>query len=454
MAYLLGPFMVVALLAGLGLLGLLGWSAPFLHRRQTVLLVGVFFLAGPALKLLRQAPLISLAGYDAAPATVAAVEQQFFGRDEGATLLNNWEHMTPFWYRWYVENSFIPEEDLRVDWISVGGDNPWLESVFRTLPAGPLYVYDYRPEIVRGGFRLRPRGAVYQVVEPGETSLPPELTPLDGGAEQIVVRGYALPQRSVTAGDYVPLTLAFSAPLTPTDYYVPVVHVGDISYPFTTDSHLITPLWQAGEVIVERFDLALPLDLAAGRYPVTLDLKNLSSDTLLPLGLDLGVLEVAAHPNPPSTSALLANFRQRVGLARAAVRQGLSRRSAPWAEPLSARPGDAIYITLDWLSLAPAEESYTVFVHLIDPGNRPLLSLDYTPLGGAAPTHLWIPKWLPGQTLRDPYRMDLPPDLPPGTYFIEVGLYEMTGLRRLHLQDAGGNLVGDRYILGAVVVGE
>jgi hypothetical protein len=86
-------------------------------------------------------------------------------------------------------------------------------------------------------------------------------------------------------------------------------------------------------------------------------------------------------------------------------------------------------------------------------GNRPVIdNLDYTPLGGAFPTHLWIPKWLPGQRVLDPYRMELPPDLPPGTYQIEVGLYEMVSRRRLHISDTNGNLVGDRYILGQVIV--
>ncbi|MBP7590421.1 MAG: hypothetical protein KBA85_02370, partial [Chloroflexi bacterium] len=98
------------------------------------------------------------------------------------------------------------------------------------------------------------------------------------------------------------------------------------------------------------------------------------------------------------------------------------------------------------------EESYTIFVHLIDAANRPWVTLDYTPLGGSAPTHLWIPKWLPGQQMLDPYRLTIPPDLPPGTYYLEVGLYEMIGGRRLHMSDQAGNLAGDRIILGPVVV--
>jgi hypothetical protein len=53
----------------------------------------------------------------------------------------------------------------------------------------------------------------------------------------------------------------------------------------------------------------------------------------------------------------------------------------------------------------------------------------------------------------DPYRLEIPAGLPPGTYFIEAGLYEMTSGRRLHMADEDGNLIGDRYILGPVQVG-
>ena len=54
----------------------------------------------------------------------------------------------------------------------------------------------------------------------------------------------------------------------------------------------------------------------------------------------------------------------------------------------------------------------------------------------------------------DPYQLEIPDGLAPGTYLIEVGLYEMTSGRRLHMSDLTGSLIGDRYILGAVQVGE
>jgi hypothetical protein len=330
----------------------------------------------------------------------------------------------------------------------------WLDNVFDFLPGGPVYLSNYRREIVDAGFRLRPFGPFYRVVEPGDQSLPPTMTPLNGGANAVEIVGYELPRRAAGTGEYVSLSLALRAPEGTTDYFVPVLTLGDLSFPFTTDSHVVSPDWQPGEIIIERFDFALPHDLPPGDYPLQASLKNLSKDEDSGPVLDLGTLTVSASTNPAVTENLLANFRQRVGLAWATARGNGRAVAAPWPEPLRAEPGDIIKLRLGWRSLEYAEESYTVFVHLIDQANRPLVALDYTPLGGAAPTHLWIPKWLPGQAYTDPYRLEIPADLPPGTYLIEVGLYEMVGRRRLHIADEAGNLIGDRIILGSVIVGE
>ena len=452
MAYLLGLLAVVALLAGLGLHGLLTLSADRLRlpAAALALLAAAVFLLGPALQLARNAPYISLRDYTPAADYVTAVFDRFAGRGEGATLLNDWEHMTPLWYTQFVETRWPDAADVRPVLVSTA--QPWLESVFATLPGGPVYLSNYRREIVDAGFRLRPDGPFYQVVEPSETALPDGLTPVAGSGEVVEVVGFDLPPGEAAAGEFVPLTLALRAPAGTTDYYVPVVRVGGLSFPFTTDSHLTTPLWQPGEVIVERFDFALPHDLPGGLYPVSVALKNLSADGTVGSELLLGELTVIGNERPPDTSRLLANFRQQVGLAGATIRNGWDRRTAVWTEPLPARPGDTLRLLLQWRSLAPATESYTVFVHLIDAANRPLVTLDYTPLGGSAPTHLWIPKWLPGQRLLDPYRLTLPDDLPPGEYYVEVGLYEMVSKRRLHMADDAGNYIGDRLILGPVEV--
>ena len=453
MAYLLGPLLIVGLLAGVGLYGLLALAGERLRlpTAATAGLAAALFLLGPGLQLARNGPRVSLRNYTEAADYAATVFDRFTGTGEGATLLNDWEHMTPLWYAQFVEERWPDAADVRPVLVSTA--QPWLESVFATLPGGPVYLSNYRREIVDAGFRLRPAGPFYQVVEPGDESLPDGLTPLageSGAAVEIVA--YDLPRRDVAAGEFVPLTLALRAPAGTADFYVPFIRVGDLSFEPTTDSHLTSPTWLPDEIIVERFDFALPHDLADGVYPVAAGLKNLSANTVGETFFPLGELNVTGRATPPDYDFLLANFRQRVGLVSATARLGRERRAALWDEPLPARPGDTVHLLLQWQALARAEESYTVFVHLIDAGNTPLVALDYTPLGGSAPTHLWIPKWLPGQRLLDPYRMQLPPDLPPGTYYIEVGLYDMVGRRRLHMADDVGNTIGDRLILGAVVV--
>ena len=469
MAYLLGPFMLIGMLAGLGLVVIVNYATGrgfrgfprisadnFRKNPRPILLVAIFliaFLLGPLAQINRNLPHISLRDYSEGSDFVTAVFH-YFPPDANVTLLTNWEHMTPLWYTRTVEDRWPNPDSVRPEFISTGGANPWLEAVFSHLPGGSVYLHDYRPAIMAGTeFRLRPRGPFYQVVEPHNANLPAELTaitPVSGG--DLMLLAYDLPQREVRAGDFVPLTLAMQAPNETAEFYVPVITVGEMVFEFTTDSHLVTPLWYGDEIIIERFDFALPHNLPAGSYPVRVDFKNLSQDQLLPLNQSLGDLHVTAQANPPATDHLLANFRQRVGLVSGQAWHGLNRPVAPWEQPIYARPGDVIHLILEWEALALAEESYTIFVHLNDLGHFPHVSLDYTPLGGATPTHLWFPKWLPGQQMHDPYRLQIPAELAPGTYYIEVGLYEMVGLRRLHISDEQGNLNGDRYILGMVIL--
>jgi hypothetical protein len=462
MAYLLGTFLIVGLLSGIGLHGLLRLlpANSTSSRLLIFALIAAAFAWGPFLQVTRNAPYVSLHEYAEGSVYVDAVFDTFGSQRQGAVLLNDWEHMTPLWYARFVEGKRPNEADVRLELVSAA--QTWQARVFDLLPGGPVFLSNYRRDVVDAGFRLRPVGPFYQVVEPGDGSLPAGLNPVTVTAGEIELAGFLLPESRVTAGDFVPLVLAFRSPQGSEEYYVPLLRVGHLSFQFTTDSHVVTPDWVPGEVILERFDFALPHDLPQGIYPVTMGIKNLSTNEEFALDVPLGQLSVEGHEDPfpglaccASIDSLLANFRQRVGLLSVAARGNGHRVEAPWLEPLPVQAGDTIHLTLKWLSLAPAEESYTVFVHLIDQANRPVVdNLDYTPLGGASPTHLWFPKWLPGQRMLDPYRLIIPTGLAPGRYLIEVGLYEMVGRRRLHISDPQGNLIGDRAILGDVIVSD
>ena len=132
----------------------------------------------------------------------------------------------------------------------------------------------------------------------------------------------------------------------------------------------------------------------------------------------------------------------------ARARVGWQAREGFWQEPLVVRAGRAIAPTAHLASLGLPRDSYTVFIHLIDGAGRPVAVTITPPWAGPAPPTCGSPSGCLGQTFTDPYRLILPSDLPPGDYWLEVGMYGMTSLRRLPVVDLAGNLAGDRVILG------
>ena len=231
-------------------------------------LIFITFMVGPIWQLWQNAPHISLRNYNEGQEVIDAVANWSETQESGAVLLSDWERMTPLWYSRYVNDNWPETAVVTPKLVAAGTENPWLTAIFENLPAGPVYLSNYRPTVLAGTeFRLRPSGLFYQVVEPGDSSMPPEMNLVTAVADEIEIVGYGMPEQQVTAGDFVPLTLAMRASVVTNDFFVPVFYVGELRFEFTTDSHLITPNWWAGEVIIERFDFALPHDLAERCLP-------------------------------------------------------------------------------------------------------------------------------------------------------------------------------------------
>jgi hypothetical protein len=359
----------------------------------------------------------------------------------------------------YTQGEELNEEDVRLDYVSTA--KPWAEAVWSRIEDGSIYLPDFRPPVRRAGFRLVPEGTFYRVEAPPVKDAEPAY-PLDVWADdRIHILGYDLPRRAVRAGEPLNLTLYQRVEEPMEGIWMPYAQLGPVEARWTTDSRLLTTQWEPGEVVAERYEVLVPFHLEPGDYPLRLGYADLTGGRPeLPLAdgqatvlLDtITVLPSEGAPSKGTLEAALANLDNQVGLMSARVRAGFQRRSAFWERPVRAEPGDTLHLTLSWRALASPRGSATVFIHLIDGAGRYVAGWDYTPLGGSAPTYLWFPKWLPGQTFTDPYRLTLPDGLPPGDYRLEVGMYGMTSQRRFPVVDLGGNLAGDRVILGPVRV--
>jgi hypothetical protein len=107
--------------------------------------------------------------------------------------------------------------------------------------------------------------------------------------------------------------------------------------------------------------------------------------------------------------------------------------------------GQTITVTLLWQARQPVGEDYTVFVHLLDQAGRRWAQHDAQPLGNLYPTS----RWAAGEMVRDNHPLSLPADLPPGRYFLRIGLYRPASGERL-LVSTGG----DSLLLATLLVGQ
>ena len=176
-----------------------------------------------------------------------------------------------------------------------------------------------------------------------------------------------------------------------------------------------TGVWQAGEVIEQVYQLQLPDDVptpslywfgvglcdepGGERLPGTADGAPLPGGTVR-----LGTLRVLDRENRQPFQEV--NFRL-----------GSSIRLIGY--DLEVSQTDAITVTLFWKAEAAREESWTVFVHLLDQDGRVVAQHDGLPRQGAYPT--WA--WQEGDLVPDSHTLQMPSNHKPGTYRLLTGLY-------------------------------
>ena len=190
-------------------------------------------------------------------------------------------------------------------------------------------------------------------------------------------------------------------------------------------------LWQPGQIIPERFELVTEETIPYGAYKLQILWNDADDGPLWPVYRDndgnvldrilLGYIAVPPPVDDGGATAVNARFGDQITLSGYAVLG-------------EAAPGQTVEIRLYWQAVRPPDDNYFVFIHLLDAAGELVTNHDGQPMNGRFATRAWRP----GFTVPDNHPLLLPPDLPPGSYQVMVGLYQRETGVRLPVWDAAG----------------
>lgn len=109
-----------------------------------------------------------------------------------------------------------------------------------------------------------------------------------------------------------------------------------------------------------------------------------------------------------------------------------------------------VRVDLQWRSDVDRLAADSILLHVIDQSNGALVADgDHQPIYDNHP----FDAWQRGEVVVDTYWVQLPPDLPPGTYQIRVGIYDRTTGQRRAIDDPRNDAGGDSLMLATFAVG-
>jgi hypothetical protein len=450
--YIIPSFVLAAVLAGLAVAWPLGWLGrfgPAWLRYASAGLVAVGALAVGAQRLETSLPDQSMvyrtADGERALAGLAQVRPN-------SLILSDWESITPIWYGQKVEGV---NSDTKSAMVTASPNAPtWLIETEQGLADRPVSLAQRVPAIGEQ-YRQFPVGAFHEVQQRKVTERATNVGLLSQD-RAVRLLGYRLDRPVAAPGELVALTIYAKTDRGAEELYLPLIRLGEGGPLFRFDDSLryASSTWSDHEVIGGTYHLVVPASAPPG--PLSLDLAYQVASTGRLVGLSSGgpwtrlaQLEVTA-PTGPARAApdgALASFGQQIVLhaGRASV-DGSPIDLTGQPGLLRLRPGRPLELELEWSSLRWLDESYTLFIHLLDADNRLVAQHDALPLGGVYHTY----KWVPGQIVKDWYRLQLPADLPTGQYTLEIGAYHSMTTRRLPLLDATGGAKQTAFLWGLV----
>jgi hypothetical protein len=99
--------------------------------------------------------------------------------------------------------------------------------------------------------------------------------------------------------------------------------------------------------------------------------------------------------------------------------------------------GETLHVALQWTAAQTPGADYCVFLHLTDFNGRIVAQRDSAPADGTMPTT----RWAPGVQVNDNHGLQIPRDLLPGAYVLEMGMYDPGTGQRLGAESGGDQIV-------------
>lgn len=115
--------------------------------------------------------------------------------------------------------------------------------------------------------------------------------------------------------------------------------------------------------------------------------------------------------------------------------------------PNPVAPAETLLVNLFWQVREAPRFNYITFVHLLNGQGKLVTQFDRLAGGESTPSTTWKT----GETLRDVYPLVIPEDTPPGTYSLQIGMYNWPALERLPVT-IGDRPAGDSIKLGTVQI--
>jgi hypothetical protein len=241
--------------------------------------------------------------------------------------------------------------------------------------------------------------------------------------------GYDVSQRVLNPGQSAHVSLYWRATARPDrDYLVStyLVDEGGKVWPQSSrqalDGDYPTSLWEAGQVVRDRFDLVVDPETPRAVYELRVGLYDEEAQSYLPVVVSS---EVSSEESVPSESISLGQILVRGRRRQFEVPPIEYPQMAHFGEVVSLlgydletdeiAPGEVLHLTLYWQAQQEMDVSYTVFVHLLDAQNRIWGQRDSVPDKGQYPTT----GWLQGEVVADEYEIPVDPAAPSGEYLIE-----------------------------------